>query len=307
MGHGSWSSKEWESYASARRVYSSKKTEEIYTSKCMNKNLNPKGIDFRESCDSDEHPDSTAIIVGLDVTGSMSCVLDAAVKNLNVLVTELYKRKPVPDPHLMFMGIGDVVFDDAPLQVTQFEADIKIAEQLTNIWFEKGGGGNSTESYTLPWYFAANHTKIDCFEKRGKKGFLFTIGDEKIPRNLTAKQIKKVIGDKIEYDFLTADELLNQVSRKYEVFHLIIAEGSNCRTMGLDNVKEDWDKFLGQNAIVISDCTKIAEIIVSTLQILNGENAKSVINSWDKETARAVKNALIDMKNFDSSDGLIHF
>lgn len=273
----------------------------------MKKELNPKGIQYRESCDSIDHPNSTAIIIGLDVTGSMGNVLDATVKNLNTLVTEIYKRKPVPDPQLMFMGIGDVIYDSAPLQVTQFEADIRIAEQLTNIWFEKGGGGNLSESYTLPWYFAANHTKIDCFEKRNKKGILFTIGDELPPDVLTMEQIKMVIGDVIEYDSISTEELCNQVSRKYEVFHLIIAEGSNCRRMGVDMVQEKWSKLLGQHAIVIPDCNKIAEIIVSTLQIFHGESTAEVINSWDEETAKIVKTSLACLENPDTSGGLVEF
>lgn len=306
MGSGSWSSEDWKAYASKKGVYT-EDARSIYSARNMKKELDPKRVAFRESCDSEEHPNATAVIVGLDVTGSMSPVLEAAVKNLNILVTEIYKRKPVSDPHLMFMGIGDVVCDRAPLQVTQFEADIRIAKQLTELWFEQGGGGNKTESYTLPWYFAANHTKIDCFEKRKQKGFLFTIGDEMPPTQLTAKQIKQVTGDKIEYDNISTGELLREVSKKYEVFHFIIAQGSNCRLMGLDNVKEKWDEFLGERAIVVEDCNKIAEIIVSTLQLLNGEKIEKIVHSWDKETSKIVKNALIKIDSVSKSDKLIDF
>lgn len=306
MGSGSWSSEDWKAYASKKGVYSGT-ARGIYTSRNMKKEFDPKRIDFRESCDSEEHPNTTAVIVGLDVTGSMSPVLESAVKNLNTLVTEIYKRKPVSDPHLMFMGIGDVICDRAPLQVTQFEADIRIAKQLTELWFEQGGGGNKTESYTLPWYFAANHTKIDCFEKRKEKGFLFTIGDEMPPSRLTAEQIEQVTGDEIEYDSFSTGELLREVSKKYEVFHFIIAQGSNCRAMGLDNVKEKWNQFLGERAIVLEDCNKIAEIIVSTLQLLNGENIEKIANSWDKATSKAVKHALMKIDLVDKSNKLIDF
>ena len=35
-----------------------------------------------------------------------------------------------------------------------------------------------TESYELAMYFMARHTALDCHEKRGKRGYLFIIGDE---------------------------------------------------------------------------------------------------------------------------------
>ena len=51
-------------------------------------------------------------------------------------------------------------------------------EDLGRIVLEGGGGGQMTESYELAMYFMARHTAIDCFEKRGRRGYLFIIGDE---------------------------------------------------------------------------------------------------------------------------------
>lgn len=39
------------------------------------------------------------------------------------------------------------------------------------VWL--GGGGGGSESYTLPWLFAALHTATDTWSKRGCKGYLF--------------------------------------------------------------------------------------------------------------------------------------
>ena len=177
MGSGRWDSTTWASYST--RNVTNKTVHEIYDRRAIHPELDPKNIVVRESRDSVDNNNSNAIIIALDVTGSMSMVLHAIIKKLNTLVTEIHSRQPVTDPHIMFMGIGDVrAGDRAPLQCTQFEADIRIAEQLKNIYLEGGGGGNDFESYALAWYFAAMHTSIDCFEKRNKKGYLFTIGDE---------------------------------------------------------------------------------------------------------------------------------
>ncbi len=288
-----------------------KDTDHVYSARSIAPTLDPKGVAIREACDSDLSPESTAIIVGLDVTGSMSPVLDAAANNLGVLVQEIYNRKPVTDPHLMFMGIGDAEAGDYyPLQVTQFETDIRIAEQLTSIYFEKHGGGNRYESYILAWYFAALHTKIDCFEKRHKKGFLFTIGDEEVTPYLRAKDIGRVLGERPQKEKFTSLELLEMVSRQYEVFHLMIEQGQHFRG-DPDGVTNSWVEVLGQRAMPISDCSKIAEVIVSTIQLVSGEDKGKIISSWDGSTSLVVSKAINGLvesnRSTTSNGGLIKF
>ena len=81
----------------------------------------------------------------------------------------LRRGNAVTDPQFLCAAIGDSKSDKTPLQVTQFESDIRIIRQLTDLYLEGGGGGNYGESYHLLWYFAAYRTAADCFEKRGKK------------------------------------------------------------------------------------------------------------------------------------------
>ena len=305
MGYGTFTSDSWSSYTTSRGYTASSTAKDLYKSTTVKKEFEPVGITYRESCDSEEHPNSTPIILGLDVTGSMNRVLETISKKLNVLITEIYEREPVQDPQVMIMAFGDVECDSHPLQVSQFESDIRIAEQLNDIYFERGGGGNDGESYTLPWYFAARHTKIDSFEKRGKKGFLFTIGDEPYLTNISAEAIKEFVGDDIQSS-LSAEELLAEVSRQYEVYHLMIEEGSGMR-WGKDEVVDKWTKLLGQRAILVSDCTKIPEIIVSILEVASGKDAKEVVDSWDGTTSVAVSKAISGLTNIDDSKELVEF
>ena len=298
MGGGSWTAKDWASYASVN--ISGKSASAIYKSKGINPNYDPKKIAVRESCDSAEHPDSNAIIIGLDVTGSMSSILEAVAEKLGSLVGDIYDRQPVSDPQIMFHAIGDAMCDEAPLQVTQFESDIRIAQQLTELWFEQGGGGNRFESYPLTWYFAANRTKIDCFEKRGKKGFIFTMGDDGFPKVLTKKEIKEFFGDTIEKD-IPVEEVLTQVNRLYEVFHLCLGQGGTASTMD----RPAWAELLGERAIKVSDYTKIPEIIVSILETVGGKPVDEVIGSWDKKTALVVKEAIKDLSAIGKSGDLV--
>lgn len=305
MGRGTFTSSDWSSYTASRGYTDKSTVSDMYKSTTVKSTLEPLGVNYRESCDSDEHPESTPFIVGLDVTGSMGSVLETVSKKINTLITEIYDRKPVKDPQVMIMAFGDVECDRHPLQVSQFESDIRIAEQLNDVYFERGGGANEGESYTLPWYFAARHTKIDSFEKRGKKGFLFTIGDEPYLNIISKEHIKKFVGDDIQAD-LTAEELLTEVSRQYEVYHLMIEEGSGMRHRG-DEVIEKWTNLLGQRAIIVSDCTKIPEIIVSILEVATGKDAKEVVGSWDGSTSVVVSKAISGLTTVDDSKELVEF
>ena len=217
-----------------------------------------------------------------------------AKKGLETVCDEFLKRKPVPNPHFMFNAIGDVRFDGTPFQVSQFEADDRMIQQLVKIYIEGGGGDNDSESYDLAWYFAGTHTSIDCWEKRKRKGYLFTIGDESTPHGLKREHIKKVLGEDIESD-LTAQQCLSLAEKMYHVYHIIIAEGHYPRRRGVDNVKAAWTQLMGQRAIVLSDYTKLAELVISVIQMNEGAEKDAVVDSWDGTTAMVIKDAVKDI------------
>lgn len=304
MGSGRWDAEDWTSYSTSKS-YASKPVGAIYTSRTLDPDLNPRNV-TRESRDSNDNPHSTPLIVGLDVTGSMHAVLDVMAKHgLNTLVSEVYDRRPITDPHVLCAGIGDVEMGDrAPLQVTQFEADLRIAQQLEKLYLEGGGGGNSYESYALLWYFAARHTATDSYEKRNKKGYLFTIGDEEPTPYLRKEDLALVLGDTEEARRLDVNALLTEVSRKWEVFHVMVAEGNHASAHP-DRVKAEWSALLGQRALWLSDHTKLAEVIVSTIQIVEGVSHDDVVGSWDGSTALVVKGATDQLARATAVGGMV--
>lgn len=285
MGSGSFDAGAYRAFTTAS---ASKTTDQVYSSRAMDETLDPKGVAIRESRDSADNPNATPIIVGIDVTGSMGMIADVlARKGLGTLFTEILDTKPISDPHIMFMAIGDANHDSAPLQVSQFEADNRIVDQLTKIYIEHGGGGNNFESYNLPWYFAARHTVHDSMVKRGKRGYLFTIGDEEVPKDITRAQIAEFIGDTPQDDIGTAD-ILHEVQRTYDVFHIIIGEGSHARSHA-DTVRTGWTNLLGQQAVWLKDHTKLAETIVSIIAIREGAEAEHATKKFGHVVYDAVK------------------
>lgn len=289
MGFGRWSADDFAAFATTSTV--GKSASEIFTTHNLKGEFDPAKFVLRESRDSAVNPNSTAVMLFCDVTGSMGETAETMVQHgLDTTMREIYDRKPVTDPHILVGAIGDAWCDRAPLQMTQFEADVSLAKQLTGIWIEGGGGGNSGESYLLAHYAAATKTATDCFEKRGKKGFLFTMGDEPALPTLTKAQIEKVFGTPAERD-LTAAECLAMAQRSYEVFHLVLT-GVGVAAHNLDGVMKTWTPLLGERVLKVANIANVPEVIVSTLQVMAGEDAGAVAASWSGSTALVVGDAI---------------
>ena len=275
MGHGAWTARAYSTYASTTG-YTDKSVHEVFSSRAVNKALNPFGVTVRESRDSDEHPNSIPIILGLDVTGSMGIYAhEIAVTHLPKLMNGILET--VTDPQIMFMAIDDVhASSPAALQVSQFESDIRILEQLREVYLVGGGGGNRSESYDLTWYFAGNRTVIDSFEKRGQHGFLFTFGDEEAPYQIvTAEQLKSVFGPG-EYTSMTPEQMLKQAQEMYQVFHIVIEQGSHYQRYPAE-VRSSWTNLMGSNVLFLKDSVYLSDLVLATIEIANGKDIKTVI------------------------------
>ena len=241
-----------------RAGYASKSANEIFTQNAARKaheSMNPYGISFRESRDSVVHPNSVPIILGLDVTGSMGHIpYDLVKEGLPKLMGGIIQGG-VPDPALLFLGIGDHECDGYPLQVGQFESgDEELDMWLTRTYIESGGGGNAGESYLLAWYFAAFHTTTDAFEKRNQKGLLFTVGDEPCLKTLPASAIRELMGT--GQQTFRHTELLLEAQKKYEVFHINVLHSGQA-----ENADKGWKDLLGQNCLSIEDYRDVPKVI----------------------------------------------
>lgn len=303
MGGGSFSQADWQTYSSQAQTKTQQQTfqnQAMFGTGDPRTSLDPKDITVRESRDSATNTDSSPIIVGFDETGSMGMIPEYFVKEgLGILFNEIYNRKPVHDPQIMCMAIGDAYSDVAPLQVTQFESTNVICDQLTNFYLEGNGGGNGGESYCLAHYFAATKTSCDRFQKRGKKGLLFTVGDE-FPHGvtnerglklLTVDQIKWFIGGEPTRD-LTAAECVAMASPQWEIFHIVAMQGGGSGVQDGHGVQA-WNGLLGEGHVIkLTDYTKLSEVIVSAIQISAGADYDTVVKSWSGQTNVVVSSAI---------------
>lgn len=272
MGSGSWSRDSFVSYTTSSKagatvdslgmVRGVSSTQDIYKQYTINKMLVPYKV-IRECLDSDEHPETKPVLLALDVTGSMGDAATEASKQLNIIMEDLYKT--LKDVEFCVMGIGDLVCDRYPIQISQFESDIRIADQMEKIYFEFGGGGNMYESYTAAWYMGARHTKLDCW-KRGQKGILITIGDEYLNPYLPMEKLNTDTGDTVQGDVDTKD-LYAEVSEKYDVYHIHVNHLKDYSPRySYINVKPTFAKVIGdQNIMCCEDVKDLPKMITDLI------------------------------------------
>lgn len=272
MGNGTWSPKVYKQRVSRRKTtgegaFSYSRSVLQSGKPSVHQTLNPFGMDKRESRDSAEHPESNAIIIALDETGSMTTVIQAIYRDLPQLHELLLGHHYIPHPQIMFAGFGDAMFDGAPLQIGQFESDNRMDENLENIVLEGDGGPYGMESYELMLYVAARHTSIDCWEKRQRKGYLFMIGDEKAYPAVKAAEVKKLLGYNPQVNIPLA-QIISEVRQRYHLYFIVPAGAS-----GGDNpqVLAFWQQHLGQQYVIrLDNPDDVSETIALAIGLSEG-------------------------------------
>lgn len=224
--------------------------------------MNPKGLKVRESRDSAEHPNSLGIVFALDVTGSMGQIPTLLAKQELPTFMKLLTDCQVPDPQLLFMALGDATSDQAPLQVGQFETTAELMDQwLTWSYLEGRGGAGNQESYELAFYVLAQHTDLDCWEKRKKRGYLFMTGDELPYPAVSRHQVEALMGEKLDED-IPIEEVIAAAAETYHPFFLIPDLRRKAQCEGR------WRELLGDRVICMEDpedtCPVSAGIVALT-------------------------------------------
>lgn len=261
MGYGNYSE---EAHDALLHTRDGIPTQHIFKQHDCHPLMNPKGVRVRESRDSEEHPQSLGIVFALDVTGSMGNIpVLLATRELPKFM-KILTSCGVRDAQVLFMAVGDATCDRAPLQVGQFETTAELMDQwLTRTYLEGGGGAGEQESYELGLYFLAQHTEMDCYVKRGRRGYLFMTGDEN-PYPVVSKHIaESVIGDRLDDDLKLA-EVVAELQKTFVPFYLIPDQGRRARC------EKTWRAVLGDHVLCMDSPELVCYVSAGALLLSEG-------------------------------------
>ncbi len=210
------------------------------------------------------------LVIAIDVTGSMEEWPITIFSKLPYLEHEADEYLGT-DVEISFAAIGDHTCSDRyPLQVQPFVRGSALKESLEKLIHEKGGGGDSDESYELAGlYYAKNcHTP-----KSIRKPLMIIIGDEGIHSILAKADADRLCKTDIEESRLTPQEIFCELRKKFEVYiirkpyQVFDNHGSAANT----RVQNLWESLLGADHVVsLPDPQRVVDVIFGILGQFTG-------------------------------------
>ncbi len=322
MGGGSFSSRDYDS--GVKNLISSGKSFKfsaaVHASGDMGtvaSILDPRELKngLRESCYAPGFNDATPIAALIDLTGSMQDVPKLIQKDLPKLIDLVTEQGISDHPNVMFIGFDDEnVCPRGGMQMSQFEIEAsKLIESLNNMVITGLGGGNQGEAYHLALYALARHTRLECFERDGIKGFAFLICDEEPyyddqdPSKCgTSPEIaKEVFGDSLQAEVSMLDIMIEVISR----YHLFVIRPGHTSNGKNSRISKEWRELLGaagenpQNVIEGEKTEEIIATMAMSIGRLAGVVEDELVDVLKRRGAVGVDNAAASTKAIVPKDG----
>lgn len=277
MGSGRWDHVAYRSATASRATAGVDDFHYSHTSTAhtpVHPNLDPMRIKDKpfhklESRDSTEHPQSNAVFVSFDVTGSNIERARVAQQKLPNLMKLL--ERYLSDPQVAFAANDDITVEDRrSIQISDFESDNRIDEHLRNILLTAKGGGNDGESYDLILFAAAGMTVLDCLEKRGRKGYFFMYADEPIFQGVDPAHVQVIFGA-TGGEPIPIENVIRKLKESYHVF-VLWPDG------GYNHAREQYVRLFGEESVVtLQHPNLICEMIGSLVGLTEKKHPKGAI------------------------------
>ena len=233
------------SFTDAKRAY--RATADASLSEAKKRNIDPKGLFPKTMSTKSESP----LVIGFDVTASMDDWPVTICSKLPYL--EFEGQEYLGDGmEISWCAFGDSQYDKYPFQAQKFCKGKALKTKLDKLVHERGGGGNSCESYDLAARFYSQNCQMP--EAIRKPIFIF-ICDEGIYSSPNADEWTNTGG---EGDWETDMAALCQ---KFSVYCIRKNYHNQDR-----KVHDQWIKTLGKDRVVrLQDPNRVVDVIFGLL------------------------------------------
>jgi hypothetical protein len=195
------------------------------------------------------------LVVVCDVTGSMDEWPKTIFSKLPYLDIE-GKQYLGPDMEISFAAVGDATCSDKyPLQVRKFDRGTPLAEHLKALVIEKGGGGDSCESYELAALYYARNVSMH----KASKPIMIFIGDEGLHEYVErAHGVANHVNLSARID---TKDVFEELTRKFSVYVVRKYYGRNEA-----GIQAQWASLLGEDHVVpLDDPGRVVDVIFGIL------------------------------------------
>ncbi len=200
----------------------------------------------------------------LDGTGSMDVLPKIVWDKWPNVVGELAERGYLEEPELSLSVVGDVVGDEAPIQIGDFTSLRKMDNWLERLWLEGNGGGQAVESYEFTAYFYARMCDMPNAEV---PIFIFT-GDEGFREKISANEQREYFGPG-EYQDVTAKEIFAELLKKFKGNVFLIHR--QYRSGNDERIVRQWQGVLGKERVLfLKSDVAVADVWLGIVAIMSG-------------------------------------
>lgn len=235
---------------------SSSVAEERMRQRRVNPAMDPK--DRKVSTDK-----RSPLVIAFDVTGSMGTFPKVIYDKMPMIAGQIQLAGYLEDPAICVAAVGDVVSDQGPIQIADFDSPRKLDQWLERIWLEGNGGGQAVESYEFMAYFFAKN----CEMPNAVEPILIFIGDEGFRSTLSASELKEHFGG--SHEGTKAKAVFKELLEKFRgnVFLVKKPYGG-----GDGEITREWQEALGKERVLPlgGDEKAIGDIVLGIVAIRTG-------------------------------------
>jgi hypothetical protein len=203
------------------------------------------------------------VVYAFDVTGSMGNLPRIIYDKMPMIAGQITECGYLVDAQMSLSAIGDILSDQAPLQVAEFSLIRKLDDWLQRVWLEGNGGGQAAESYEYTAYFYARM----CDLKDAEVPFFIITGDEGFRETLYGSDLVRHFGG--THKNTEAADVFEELKRKFKGNVFMIRR----RYAGEENdkIQAQWEKALGADYVIpLGSDQAIADVTLGLFALMTG-------------------------------------